>query len=330
MAASLFSDNREERLQNGRNIWKDSLRKLIRRRDAWVGIIIILLFIILAILAPVLSPHGLWDRNPQRDWLPPFWVKNSIINLSGDMSYPLGTAQLGRDILTWLLYGTRTSIFLGFFCAPIVAIFGTLYGLISGYSGGKTDNILMRIADAVYAFPTLVVYVLVVLILRPTAIATWMNGALIMLIAFLSVNWVSIARLVRASVLKLKKLEFVEAAQSIGARPWRIIRKHILPNSMSPILVWITYSIPQFILVEAILGYLGISLSPTPDETLAFGATWGGMLREGRAIIHVQPIMTIAPAVCLALISIAFTLLGDAMRDSLDPGLNEKKEHPEI
>ncbi len=178
--------------------------------------------------------------------------------------------------------------------------------------------------------PTLVVYVLVVLILRPTAIATWMNGALIMLIAFLSVNWVSIARLVRASVLKLKKLEFVEAAQSIGARPWRIIRKHILPNSMSPILVWITYSIPQFILVEAILGYLGVSLSPTPDETLAFGATWGVMLREGRAIIHVQPIMTIAPAVCLALISIAFTLLGDAMRDSLDPGLNEKKEHPEI
>lgn len=301
------------------NLWRDAWLGLLQNPEALFGMLIIVLFLLTAIFADWIAPYPAREVHIRDKNLPPAWVETSKLGYQGTPNYLLGTDRMGRDLFSWAVYGTRSSMLLGLISAPIIAVFGMLLGLLAGYAGGWADMVIMRVTDVFYAFPTLMVSILIVLVLRDTPVGKFEHGLLLLFIAFLAVGWAGAARLVRGSVLAIKSAEYIEAARASGIPGWRVIFRHILPNTLAPLLVWVTLIIPQLILIEAILGYLQINLGPSGYREGFYDSSWGGMIREGRSFIHIQPTTILIPAVCIGLISIAFTFLGDALRDALDP-----------
>ena len=198
---------------------------------------------------------------------------------------------------------------------------GISIGLWSGYRGGHTDNLLMRLTDIVYAFPDLLFYIIAVTALRDSALGQMMNGLILLFVALAIVGWTGVARLVRWQVLSLKRKEFIEAARMIGATDTEILIKHILPNSLGPIIVTTAFLIPALIITEATLGYLGLGLRPGSDSREFFVTSWGSLLLEGQPALNSQPWLLAVPALCLAVVVLAFNYLGDGLRDALDPRL---------
>jgi len=201
----------------------------------------------------------------------------------------------------------------------IILVIGVIIGLMSGYSGPRVDNLLMRLTDVIYAFPDLLFYIIMMISLRDTVLGQLMNGLMLLFVALAVVSWVGVARLVRGQVLSLKNKEFVEAARCIGSSDTRIMSRHILPNCLSPLVVWMAFAIPRMIIVEAVLGYLGIGLRPASNSKEIFVTSWGVLLSEGQTAINSQPWILLAPAICVALVVMAFTFVGDGLRDALDP-----------
>jgi oligopeptide transport system permease protein len=197
----------------------------------------------------------------------------------------------------------------------IIVSLGLLVGMSAGFLGGRVDNILMRMTDVTYAFPDLLFVIIMMSALRGTFIADIMDGLLIIFVALSIIGWVGIARLVRGQVLSLKEKEFVEAARSIGVPSWRIMLVHLLPNSLAPIIVAATFSVPGFIITEAILSYIGVGVRPPRS-------TWGGMVADGYANINAAPHLVWIPATCIAILTLAFTFVGDGLRDALDPRMS--------
>jgi len=300
-------------------LWRDVWYRLLHNPEGLFGLVVISLMILLAVFADWIAPYPVRETHIAQANLPPFWVEQSKIGMHGTTSFLLGTDRMGRDLLSWAVIGTRTSMALGLISAPFIAVTGLVLGLLAGYAGGWVDNLLMRITDIFYAFPTLMVSILVILVLRDTPVGEFQNGLLLLFIAFLTFGWASAARLVRGSVLAVKNAEYIDAAHATGIPAWRIILKHIMPNCLAPLLVWVTLMVPQLILTEAILGYLRINMGPAGYREAFFDVSWGGMIREGRSFIHVQPFTILIPATLIGLISIAFTFLGDALRDAMDP-----------
>src|SRR5215207_2521965 len=301
----------------GRSLGAEAWSRLSKNKAAVAGIIIIALFTIISILAPVFAPHNPLEIFKQSSYLPPPWYESDL--KEGDPRFFLGTDSIGRDVLSRLIYGTRVSIVVGLIPTTVILLFGTLIGMISGYFGGGLDNLLMRITDVIYAFPDLLFFIIVMVSLRDSFIGQMMNGLLLLFMALAIVNWVGVARLVRGQVLSLKEKEFVEAARCIGAKDMHIMFRHILPNSLGPLIVFAAFAIPGAIITEAILGYLGLGLRPATDQAAVFITSWGGLLLEGQTAINAQPYMLLTPAICVALIVLAFTFLGDGLRDALDP-----------
>jgi oligopeptide transport system permease protein len=283
--------------------------------------VIILLFVLVAIFAPYLAPHNPLQINDGKGYLPPAWVERSEAGLSGERQFILGTDTIGRDVLSRVIYGARVSMIVGLTPVAIILVIGSAIGLLSGYAGGRTDNILMRITDIFYAFPNLLLYVILMVTLRDTALGKMFNGLFLLFVALALVSWVGVARLVRSSVLSLKEKEFVEAARCVGASDRRIMTRHILPNSLSPIIVWMALAIPGMIIAEAILGYLGLGLRPATDPNAIFITSWGTLMLEGQTAINIQPWILLVPSICVGLVVLAFTFLGDGLRDALDPRL---------
>lgn len=303
----------------GRSLMSESMQRLFRNKAAIAGMVIIALFAFVAIFAPVLAPHDPLKMNSGKDFLPPAWVEKAKNGKSGDPEFLLGTDTLGRDVLSRVMYGARVSMIVGFIPTAIILLVGTVVGISAGFAGGRTDNLLMRFTDVVYAFPDLLFFIIVMIALRDTALGTALNGLLLLFIALAIVNWVGTARLTRGQALSLKNKEFVEAARSIGAKNPRIMRKHLLPNTTSVLIVSAAFLIPGLIITEAILGYLGLGLRPATDSSSFFITSWGSLLLEGQTAINAQPWMLLAPAICIALVVMAFTFLGDGLRDALDP-----------
>jgi oligopeptide transport system permease protein len=191
--------------------------------------------------------------------------------------------------------------------------------LISGFRGGWLDALLMRFADIVYSFPAFLFFIIVMAALKDTAFGKFWNGFLVLFMALSLVGWVSEARLVRGQVLSLKEKEFVEAARALGVRTPRILLRHILPNSLGPIIISAAFLVPSFIIAEAVLSYLGIGLPPAVDPQALFPVSWGNMILDGKSAVSSQPWLLIAPAIAIALITLAFTFIGDGLRDALDP-----------
>jgi oligopeptide transport system permease protein len=304
-----------------RSLWGDAWRRLLKNKAAVAGGIVIVLFTLVAIFAPLIAPHNPLKIYPGKGYVPPVWEAVGPTGKHADPAFFLGTDSLGRDVLSRLLYGARVSMVVGLVPTLIILIVGVSVGLISGYRGGWIDNLLMRFADIIYAFPDLLFFVIVMAALRDTAIGQALNGLLLLFVALSIVNWVGLARLVRGSVLSLKQKEFVEAGKMIGAPGTRIMLKHLLPNSLGPIIVSTAFRIPNLIITEAVLGYLGLGLRPSTDPKAVFITSWGAMLLDGQGAINAQPLILLAPAVCVALVVLAFNYLGDGLRDALDPRL---------
>jgi oligopeptide transport system permease protein len=306
-------------MPRSRSLGAEALERLFRNRAAVFGMIIILLFLLVAIFAPFIAPHDPLKLNSGKDYLPPAWVAKSQSGKSGDPAFILGTDTLGRDVLSRVIYGARVSMIVGFIPTTVILIVGTTIGMLAGYIGGRTDNLLMRLTDVIYAFPDLLFFIIVMVALRDTPIGQFLNGLFLLFIALAIVNWVGVARLTRGQVLSLKQKEFIEAARSIGAKGPRIMFRHLLPNTVSVLVVAAAFQIPAMIITEAILGYLGLGLRPATDSSQFFITSWGALLLEGQTAINAQPWMLLAPAICIALVVLSFTFLGDGLRDALDP-----------
>ncbi len=304
-----------------RSLWADAWRRLIRNKAAVLGAIIIIFFGLVAIFAPVLAPHNPLKIYDGKGFLPPAWEAKGPTGKAGDPAFLLGTDSLGRDVLSRTIYGARVSMVVGFVPMLIILILGVTAGLVSGFLGGWVDNLMMRLADIIYAFPDLLFFIIVMASLRDTAIGQVLNGLLLLFAALSIVNWVGLARLVRGQVLSLKEKEFVEAGRMIGATKTRIMLKHLLPNSLGPIIVYTAFRIPALVITEAILGYLGIGLRPSTNPNATFITSWGALLLDGQSAINAQPWLLLTPAICLALLVLAFNYLGDGLRDALDPRL---------
>lgn len=306
------------------SLYADAWRRMRKNRAAMLGLFIILLFALVAIFASLIAPYNALETFSGNSFRLPVWVSNPDPARTGDPRFLLGTDAIGRDVLSRLLYGTRTSLVVGFIPMVIIITLGTLIGMIAGYAGGRVDNILMRLTDIIYAFPDLLFFIIMMTALRETFIGKLLNGLVLLFVSLAIVNWVGVARLVRGQVLSIKEKEYIEAARSIGASRSRIMLRHLLPNSLAPIIVSAAFIVPQAILVEAILGYLGVGMTPATDQNAPFPTSWGGMLLEGRDALNAQVWLLISPAMAIATIMLAFTFVGDGLRDALDPMMKGK------
>jgi oligopeptide transport system permease protein len=280
------------------SLWRDMLRRLVRNRLALVSLIYIIALTLAAIFSPAVTPYG----RDQPDFNHTREGPSAI--------HWFGTDKLGRDVYTRIIYGARVSLGVAFVGSLTALIIGVAYGSISGYSGGWVDDLMMRFVDLMFGFPTLLFIILMLLIIPPNS-----STGLIMVGLFVSlgvVSWLNVARLVRGQFLSLREQEFVEAAHALGASPLRIIWRHILPNSLGPIIIWLTLRIPQLILTESTLSFIGLGVKPpTPS--------WGGMLSEGWRAMRTSPHLAIAPGLAITITMLAFNFFGDGLRDALDP-----------
>lgn len=259
--------------------------------------IVILLFILAAILAPVLTPYTFDSMDLHNRLTPP------------SRAHLLGTDEAGRDVLTRMLYGSRVSLLVGIVPTVISMLAGAILGIIAGYNGGRTDAVIMRIADVMLAFPSM--------FLAMAIMYTLGDGMINIFLALALVNWASVARIVRAETLKLKETEFVEAARSIGVGKLVIMLRHIFPNCAPSLIVLFTLNIPSAILSESSLSFLSIGIKPPQ-------ASWGLMVNAGRQFLYSQPWLSLSPSVAIMVVVLAFNFLGDGLRDVLDPHLKNQ------
>ena len=284
-------------------------KKLSTSRVYIFGLIIIACFTLIAIFAPWLAPHDPHASSFKQSDLPPMWIQKG--NNPGMIDHPLGTDMLGRDIFSRYLYGVRTTFVLAVSSIPLMAIFGTFIGMLAGFMGKKVDNLVTTIMDILQSLPGIMFVVITILILRNTLKPTWLNGCITLIISYSVIGWVGLARIVRINVLQIKSMLYIEAANSIGATPWRIITKHILPNVSHLVIVWIINNFPAIILVEAILGYIGVAVTRAVGGNDFSVVSWGGLFYAGRAAISYNPTLLLVPSLSLLLLSMSFILVGD-------------------
>jgi oligopeptide transport system permease protein len=293
--------------------WRDAFHS----KRVVFSLLVIVLLVWVALLAPWLAPHDpyLWDVKQVN--VPPMWDRDA--SQPHAPMYPLGTDRYGRDILSRLLYGTRTAVALALIAVPLAALLGTLLGLTAAYLGGRVDAGAMLVTDTIQSLPGIMFVVIIILIFRGLFPPTWLHGLITLVIAFGFVSWVSLARLVRINALQVKSGLFVEAAVSVGATPWRIMTRHLLPSLRHVILVWIINTIPAIILLEAVLGYVGVGITAAVDGSEFTVVSYGGLFFSGRSAMQRNPLMLIMPSLCILLISMSFILLADY--------LNERRGH---
>ena len=277
-------------------LWKDAWQRFRRNPIAVAGLIIVILLVIDALVAPVLAGlHIIADPLKQN-------VGNADAGFSAQ--HPLGTDSLGRDLLSRVMHGARISLSIGLIVQAIYLAIGGAFGLIAGYFGGRVDNLLMRFVDVWYAFPDLLFLLVVVAVLGPSLFTIF--------VAIGVIGWVDLSRLIRGQVLSLKEKEFVEGARAAGSGPFKIIMRHLMPNTLGPIIVSLTFGIPRAIFLAATLSFLGVGIAPpTPS--------WGVMTEDGYQSIFAYPHEVLVPALALAITMLAFSFVGDGLRDAVDP-----------
>lgn len=275
--------------------FREALSRLWREnRAARVSIIIIALFTAAAIFAPVLTPYG-------------YEQQDLAVRLSGPSArHLLGTDELGRDLLIRMLYGSRISLLVGIVPTVLSMLVGAVLGILAGYTGGRVDAVIMRLADIMLAFPSMLLAMVIMYTLG--------DGLINVLLALALVSWAGVARIVRSETLKLREREYIEAANCAGVSPFRIMLRHILPNCVPSIIVLFTLSVPSSILSESALSFLGLGIQKPQ-------ASWGLICNTGRQFLYTDPWLSLAPSIAIMLIVLAFNFLGDGLRDVLDPHL---------
>lgn len=278
------------------SFWKDVFTRFNKNKLALVGLVLLFLLIVMAVVGPMVSGYTYDQTNLTNANQPP------------SAEHVFGTDDLGRDVFTRVWFGARISISIGLAAALIDLFIGVIYGGIAGYKGGRTDNILMRFADILSGIPYLLLVILLMVVLG--------NNIGTMILAMCITGWINMSRIVRGQVLSLKSQEYVLAAKTLGASTTRIMGKHLIPNSMAPILVTMTLTIPNAIFTESFLSYLGLGLS-------APIASWGTMASEGLPALQYYPWRLFFPAILISLTIFAFNVVGDGLRDALDPRLRK-------
>lgn len=284
----------EEITRPSLSFWEDVWRRFRLNKVATAGLIILTLLSIFAILGPIISSYTYFETN--LSW------KNHV----PCKEYWFGTDDLGRDMFTRTAVGARISLFVGIMAAFIDLLIGVLWGGIAGLAGGKIDNIMMRIADILYAIPYLLVVILLMVVLG--------SGLVPILIALTIIGWIGMARIVRGGIIQMRQQEFIQAAIALGSGRRRILFKHLIPNVMGPIIVTMTLTIPTAIFAEAFLSFLGLGVQ-------APMASWGTMASDGLAAMRYYPWRLFFPALFISFTMLAFNLVGDGLRDAIDPKL---------
>lgn len=304
-------------LQYHSSLWNDAWARLRRNRAAMAGLAVIIGLTLLAVFASQVAPYSYAVQDMSSTWGSP------------TRAHLMGTDGLGRDILSRLIYGSRISLSVGIIADVIILLIGVPLGLLAGYFGGWRDHLIMRFVDVMYAFPDLLLVIIIMTFVKgnlshsgsgwaqPLIQFNNMTGGLLgVFIALGFTSWLTVCRIVRGQTLCLKEREYVEAARCVGATGGRIIRMHILPNTLGPIIVAAAFYVPRAIMLEAALSFLGLGVDPPM-------ASWGGMIADGVAAMRSYPHMVISPALFLAVNLLAFNFLGDGLRDALDPSLRE-------
>lgn len=276
--------------------WKDAFRRFKKNKIALAASILLIIIILFAIFAPIFSPYT-YDQN---NW--------ELSDVGPTKDHIFGTDSLGRDLWVRCWEGARVSLTIGVLTAIINACVGILYGGIAGFVGGNTDNVMMRICEVLGAVPQMLWVTLLVIVLRP--------GLLPIIIALSATGWMGMARLFRGQVLQIKESEYVMASKCLGTGKIWIIIKHLVPNAMSPIITSLAFSIPGAIFSEAFLSYIGLGL-PLPM------ASWGNLASNGANVFRTYPYQLIFPSVLICITMLCFTLIGDALRDALDPRMRK-------
>jgi len=278
---------------------REILRSLWRQKSALTGVMLLAAVVATALLAPLIAPMDPNAQSLPHSMKPPLWS-------SGDRVYLLGTDHLGRDLLSRIIYGARVSLVVGFFSVVFSGAIGLAVGLLAGYYGGRTDYLLMRLVDLVLAFPFILLALALIAILGPS---------LLLIIAVISMRlWTIYARVVRGEVLSLREREFMQAARAIGGGDLRVIVRHMLPNVLAPIVIIASLYLGRMIIIEAGLSFLGLGVPPpTP--------TWGGILSEGRSFLYVAWWIVTFPGIAIMLTVLGTNLVGDWLRNVLDPRL---------
>jgi peptide/nickel transport system permease protein len=283
-----------------RREWVVFARRLARRRTALFGAVVVLLVVVTALIAPVLSPFDPIEQDLENRLKAPGWR-----DAAGRL-HLLGTDHLGRDLTARVIYGAQPALMVGFAAVVISGVLGMLAGLLSGYFGGRVDDVLMRLADIQLAFPFILLAIALIGVLGPSL------PTIIVVIGVSS--WVIYARVVRGAVLSLREREFVQAAHALGGGDGRVVARHILPNVLTPWLVVATLDMARVIVIESALSFLGLGVQPpTP--------TWGGMLADGRVYISTAWWLATFPGLAILVAVLGINLFGDGLRDTLDPRL---------
>jgi oligopeptide transport system permease protein len=278
----------------GRSLWADARRRLLRNKAAVVSMILLAIIALMAILAPLLSPHAYDEVYWERIAAPP-----DLAN-----AHWFGTDGNGRDLFVRTLYGARVSLMVGIVATTVSLIIGVLYGATAGFLGGRADNVMMRFVDIMYSLPFMFFVIILMVVFG--------RNIFLIFVALGAVEWLTMARIVRGQTLSVKRKEFIEAAHACGVATPKIIVRHIIPNVLGPVIVYVTLTVPQVILVESFLSFLGLGV----QEPLT---SWGVLIAEGAGQMESAPWMLIFPAIFLAVTLFCFNFIGDGLRDALDP-----------
>lgn len=277
--------------EQGTSLWQDAWLRLRRNRLALVGLMILLLFIFIAAVTPWIAPYGYAQQDLELGAAPP------------SAAHWLGTDIFGRDLLTQIMFGGRISLAVGFLATAVALLIGITWGAIAGYMGGRVDAVMMRLVDIIYALPFMIFIILLMVVFG--------RNMLLLFLAIGAVEWLTMARIMRSQVQSLRQQEFVEAAVSLGLPTATIIRRHLIPNALGPIIVYTTLTVPSVMLLEAFLSFLGLGVQP--PET-----SWGLLISYGAESMEEYPWLLFFPGLALTLTLFSLNFLGDGLRDALD------------
>ena len=278
--------------EKGTSLWADAWLRLKKNKLAVFGLCVVGFLILIAILTPWIAPYGYEEQNLDLGATPP------------SAAHWLGTDLFGRDLLTRLMHGGRISLAVGLIATSVALVIGVAWGTIAGYVGGRTDAIMMRIVDAMYALPFIIFIILLMVVFG--------RSLLLLFIAIGAVEWLTMARIVRSQVLTIRNQEYIEASRAMGLSTSRILWKHVVPNSLGPIIVYATLTVPQVMLLEAFLSFLGLGIQPPQSS-------WGLLISYGAEVMEDYPWLLIFPGLALSITLFALNFLGDGLRDALDP-----------
>jgi oligopeptide transport system permease protein len=292
LGETIAAEQALEEAERGTSLWRDAWHRLGKNKMAVISALVLILIALAAFIGPLFLAQSYETQNLQLGAIPP------------GARHWLGTDTLGRDLFVRILYGGRVSMSVGFCATAVALVIGVLYGAISGFLGGKIDLLMMRVVDIIFALPFTVFVILLMVFFG--------RKFVLLFVAIGAVQWLTMARIVRGQVLSLRHQEFIEAAEALGLSKPRIIFRHMIPNTLGPIIVYATLTVPAVMLLEAFLSFLGLGVQPPMSS-------WGVLIKEGAEVMEEFPWLLIYPGLILALTLFSLNFLGDGLRDALDP-----------